>query len=395
MQQKLTLITKEQKAAAGGNASCCGPAAAGSRDLARDLLCCPQAGTAAPSWVTGAAPSPAGAVPRISSAWTAADAWGMVRSRTGAYRMRSTVPPGLYALGEPGRDSDVLVTANYKLSFDILRRELRGLAAWVLVLDTKGINVWCAAGKGTFGTDELVRRITEARLSEVVSHRRIIVPQLGAVGVRAGDVQKSTGFRISFGPVEARDIPAYISAGYTKTAAMGTIRFPLLDRLVLTPMELNPAIKKFPWFAAAVLLIFGLQPTGVLFQEALRNGLPFLLLGLAAVLSGAFLTPVLLPFVPFRSFAIKGWITGMLSVLALHRGAGMHLPGGAVVVAAAYLFFPAMSSYLALQFTGSTTYTGMTGVKKELKYAVPAYLGAAGLSAVLLLVFKLKEWRLV
>ena len=395
MQQKLTFNAKDQKAAVSGKASCCGPAAPDSRDLARDLLCCPQAGTAAPSWVTGAAPSPAGAVPRISSAWSAADAWGMVRSRTGAYRMRSTVPPGLYALGEPGRDADVLVTANYKLSFDILRRELRGLAAWVLVLDTKGINVWCAAGKGTFGTDELVRRITEARLSEVVAHRRVIVPQLGAVGVRAGDVQKCTGFRVSFGPVEARDIPAYIAAGYKKTAAMRTIRFPLLDRLVLTPMELNPAMKKFPWFAAAVLLIFGLQPRGVLFQEAWRNGLPFLLLGLVAILSGAVLTPVLLPFVPFRSFAVKGWITGMLSVLALHRGAGMHLPGGAVVVAAAYLFFPALSSYLALQFTGSTTYTGMTGVRKELKYAIPACLGAAGLAAILLIVFKLKEWGLV
>ena len=43
--------------------------------------------------------------------------------------MRSTVPPGLYALGEPGRDSDVLVTANYKLSFDMLRRALHGLDA--------------------------------------------------------------------------------------------------------------------------------------------------------------------------------------------------------------------------------------------------------------------------
>ena len=395
MEQKLTFITKEQKAPAGGSPSCCGPAAPNSRGLARDLLCCPQAGTAAPSWVTGAVPSPAGAVPRISSEWSAEDTWGMVRSRTGAYRMHYTVPPGLYALGEPDRDSDVFVAANYKLSFDILRRELHGLRAWVLVLDTKGINVWCAAGKGTFGTEELIRRISEARLSETVDHRRIIVPQLGAVGVRAKDVQMTTGFRVSFGPVEARDIPAYVRAGYRKTAAMRMIRFPMSDRLVLTPMELNPTMKKYPWFAAAVLLIFGLQPSGILFGQAWSNGLPFLLLGLLAVLVGAFLTPVLLPFVPFRSFAVKGWIMGILSVLALHRGAGLHLPGGAVVLTAVYLFFPVMSSYIALQFTGSTTYTGMTGVRKELKYALPVYIAAAGLSTVLLIVFKLKEWRLV
>ncbi len=115
MQQKLTFITKEQKAAAA--TSCCAPAAApetpGSRDLARDVLCCPQTGTNRPAWVAGAVPSPAGAVPQITPTWSASDVWGMVKSRTGAYRMRYAVPPGLYAIGEPGRDSDVFVTANY------------------------------------------------------------------------------------------------------------------------------------------------------------------------------------------------------------------------------------------------------------------------------------------
>jgi hypothetical protein len=395
MQQKLTFVTKEQKAGGAAGSSCCAPADAGSRDLARDLLCCPQEEKNAPSWVCGAVPSPAGAVPRVSAAWSASDRWGMVKSRTGAYRMRYSVPAGLYAVGEPGKESDVLVTANYKLSFDLLRRSLAGLSAWVLVLDTKSINVWCAAGKGTFGTEELVKRIVEARLSETVSHRRIIVPQLGAVGVDAAAVQKRTGFRVSFGPVDARDIPAYIAKGYRKTEAMRTIRFPMRDRLVLTPMEINPAMKKFPWFAAAVLLLFGLEPSGVLFREAWRNGLPFLLLGLLAVFSGAFLTPVLLPFVPFRSFALKGWIVGLVAVVAVRLLAGLHVPGGAIVSAAAYLFFPALSSYIALQFTGSTTYTGMTGVRKELRYAIPAYIGSTGLAAVLLVIFKLREWGLV
>ena len=398
MQQKLTFVTKEQKKAVSGSASCCGAAAApdgsGSRDMARELLCCPRADMNTPSWVVGAVPSPAGAVPQVTSTWSASDAWGMVKSRTGAYRMRYAVPPGLYAIGEPGTGSDVFVTANYKLSFDILRRELRGLSAWVLVLDTKSINVWCAAGKGTFGTDELVKRIAESRLSDTVGHRRIIVPQLGAPGVNAALVQKLTGFRVHFGPVAARDIPAYVQAGYRKTDAMRTLRFTMLDRLVLTPMEINPAMKKFPWFAAAVLLIFGLQPAGLLFRDAWSHGLPFLLLGLAAVLAGALVTPVLLPFVPFRSFAVKGWITGMLTVLALHLGAGLAVPGGRVVLAAAYLLFPAMSSYVALQFTGSTTYTGMTGVRKELRYALPVYLAAAGFSVVLLIAFKLREWGL-
>jgi hypothetical protein len=394
--QKLKLITKEPKKA---GAPCCGTETVSkgvcSSDMARDILSCPSVNRNAPRWITGAVPTPAGAVPQIRAEWTFEDRWGMIKSRTGGYRMRYTVAPGLYALGEPGRDSDVFVTANYKLSFDILRRALTGHHAWVLVLDTKSINVWCAAGKGTFGTDELVKRITEARLDAIVSHRRVIVPQLGAVGVSAADVQKRTGFRVSFGPVEARDLPEYVRAGYKKTPAMSTMRFTMLDRLVLTPMEINPAMKKFPWVAAAIFLIFGLQPSGLLFREAWFNGLPYQLLGLLAVLTGALVTPVLLPFVPFRSFAMKGWIMGMLSVFVAIRYAGLTGVQDPILLAVAYLLFPALSSYIALQFTGSTTFTGMSGVKKELKIGVPLYITAASVSLVLMVVFKLREWGLV
>jgi hypothetical protein len=394
--QKLKLITKEQR---DSGSSCCGPAqdtgVITSRDAARNMLSCPAADRSVPRWITGAVPAPAGAVPQISTAWTRGDYWGMIKSRSGGYRMRYTVAPGLYAVGAPNIGSDVFVTANYKLSFDMLRRALTGSSAWVLVLDTKSINVWCAAGKGTFGTDELVKRIMEARLDAVVSHRRVIVPQLGAVGVSAADVLKRTGFRVSFGPVEARDIPEYIRAGYKKTQEMSMMKFTMLDRLVLTPMEINPAMKKFPWVVAIIILIFGLQPSGLLFREAWFNGLPYQLLGLLAVFTGALVTPVLLPFVPFRSFAVKGWIMGVLSVFVATRYIGLSGVQDPILLTVAYLLFPALSSYIALQFTGSTTFTGMSGVKKELKIGIPLYVGAASVSFILMVVFKLREWGIV
>jgi len=348
-----------------------------------------------PPYVTGSVATPAGAVHRLSSEWSRADYWGMIKSRVSAFRMNYSVAPGLYAVGEPAQESEVLVTANYKLTFDILRRELKGLNAWVLVLDTKSINVWCAAGKGTFGTDELINRIADAKLESVVTHRRLILPQLGAVGVNAGIVRKKTGFRVSFGPVEARDIPAYLSAGCKKTAEMSTIKFPMLDRLILTPMEINPAMKKFPWVAGGILLIFSLQPQGLLFKQAWSNGLPFLAIALMAVLAGALVTPVLLPFVPFRSFALKGWIVGIVSVFLMVRYFGAAIMQSLLLQSVAYLLFPALSSYIALQFTGATTFTGMSGVKKELKIGIPLYFGAAGLSLVLMVLFKLKEWGVV
>jgi acetyl-CoA decarbonylase/synthase complex subunit gamma len=349
----------------------------------------------APYWTTGTVATPAGPVSLVSTQWTRRDYWGMIKSRVGAFRMNYAITPGLYAVGGPTQDSEVFVTANYKLTFDILRRELEGMNAWVLVLDTKSINVWCAAGKGTFGADELIRRIADAKLDTLVSHRRIILPQLGAVGVNASAVQKKTGFRVAFGPVQARDIPAYVQAGCKKTKEMGIIRFSMLDRLVLTPMEINPAMRKFPWVAAGILVVFGLQPQGLLFKQAWFGGLPFLVLALLAVLAGALVTPVLLPFIPFRSFAIKGWIVGVLSVfLAVHFFGPVNTQDP-ILLSVAYLLFPALSSYLALQFTGSTTFTGMSGVKKELKIGVPLYIGAAGISVLLMIVYKLKEWGVV
>ncbi|HEY6011134.1 MAG TPA: mercury methylation corrinoid protein HgcA [Nitrospirota bacterium] len=348
-----------------------------------------------PPWSTGSIDTPVGSVYRVSTDLTRQDIWGMIKSRMSAFRMNYSVTPGLYAVGEPTGDSDVLVTANYKLTFDTLRRALKGLNAWILVLDTRSINVWCAAGKGTFGTGELVARISETKLDSVVSHRRIILPQLGAVGVNAAAVQKQTGFRVRFGPVRADDIPAYVQGSYQKTPAMSAVQFPMIDRLILTPMEINPMMKKYPWYAAGVLLVFGLQPSGVLFQDAWSGGWPFLVLGLLMIFAGAFLTPVLLPFIPFRSFALKGWLMGIIAVVLVGPRIGVIDGNSTLLLGAALLLFPALCSYIALQFTGSTTYTGMSGVNRELKIGIPLYIAAAGLSSVLVIVYKLREWRIV
>ncbi|MBI2412728.1 MAG: acetyl-CoA synthase subunit gamma [Deltaproteobacteria bacterium] len=344
---------------------CCGP----------ESSCCPP--PKAPHKLT-----------RVSHEWTLSDSLGEIRCRLGSFRLGYRVSPGLYAIGEPGADSDLLVSANYKLSFDKLRKELKGLSAWILVLDTKGINVWCAAGKGTFGTEELIKRIREEDLSGLVSHRRVIVPQLGAPGIKAHEVRKETGFRVSYGPVEAKDIPAYIRAGYKATPEMRTVAFGAFDRVVLTPMELIPAAKWYLVFAILMLAFFGVSTKGITFAGA-GEAYPLLVLGIVSVLSGGLATPVLLPYIPGSAFAIKGWIAGLATTVAflLIGGTGLSVP----LAIASLIFFPLASSYIALQFTGSTTFTSISGVKKELKYALPVYIIGALSSVALLVVHKAAE----
>jgi len=122
-------------------------------------------------YIIGQVQTKAEPIPKVSSDLRFEDKLGSFKVRWGINRDSYAVEPGLYALGSPTPDSHVLVTANYKLTFDIIRNSLKGRDVWILVLDTKGVNVWCAAGKGTFGTEELVNRIAITKLSEIVNHR--------------------------------------------------------------------------------------------------------------------------------------------------------------------------------------------------------------------------------
>jgi len=293
--------------------------------------------------------------------------------------MHYAVEPGLYALGCPGADAPVLVTANYKLSFDRLRRAVAGHDAWILVLDTLGINVWCAAGKGTFGTDELVRRIDATALDRVVSHRRLVLPQLGAPGVAAHTVQKRTRFRVSWGPVLAEDLPAYLAAGLTATAAMRRKRFPLRERVALIPMELVSAAKPLLAVLPAVLLLGGLAGDGPgYWSRVLDHGLTGVLAIIAGVLAGAVLTPLLLPWLPGRSFALKGCLAGLAAsaVVVLWRTDPWSGPTGSLEAAAWLLLGTASAAFLAMNFTGASTYTSLSGVRREMRVAVPLQIAA-------------------
>ena len=161
--------------------------------------------------------------------------------------------PGLYVVGTPNDKSPILVTANYKLSFDLLRKELSSQNLWILVLDTLGINVWCAAGKGTFGTDEVINRIEQSGLKSHTKSRQLIFPQLGASGVAGWMVTRKTGFRVTFGPVRSSDIKAFLEAGNQGTEKMRRVTFTLKERIPLIPVEI---VHNSPFILLAYALVF-------------------------------------------------------------------------------------------------------------------------------------------
>ena len=282
-------------------------------------------------FVVGSVTTPAGTVPQVSAELTTADSWGTVKVRWGVGRMNYKVDAGLYALGRPDDKSSVLVTANYKLSFDTLRSALKGRNLWILVLDTDGINVWCAAGKGTFSTDELVRRIESSGLEKVVSHRRLIVPQLGAPGVAAHEVKRLSGFKVTYGPVRSQDLPAFIDAGFKATPEMREKTFSTWERLVLVPVELVPALKAAIIVIPVFAFLAGLGGSSGYWNNLMNHGLFAAAALLSGVLAGTVLTPILLPWLPGRAFSLKGMVLGLLVALALvfawdaHPTTGVHV----------------------------------------------------------------------
>jgi hypothetical protein len=338
--------------------SCCGSSACGSEPIS--IL----SGKTHPS------------IKHTSGEITHANRLDHLMARLGMKREGHLVEPGLYAMGKPTKESPVFVSANYTLSFDALRSALNGNDCHILVLDTKGINVWCAAGKGTFGTNELVHRIDAVGLKDVIDHSTLIVPQLGATGVDARDIRARTGFKVEFGPVRASDLPEYLKT-HKATQEMRRMQFTLSDRIVLIPVEMKNFL--IPVLIVSVIL-------------ALVGSYTAAAAAIAATVSGLVLFPILLPLIPTNDFSTKGFLIGGLMALPFALNSFYAMTDEALWLrygwALTYmLVMPQISAFLALNFTGSSTFASVTGVKREIFTYIPILAWMSGIGIILIIVF--------
>ena len=323
--------------------------------------------------------------PTVSTKLEWADKLGALKMRMGFGRDDYRLEPGLYRLGTPDNNSDVLISANYKLSFDMLRKELDGLNLWILVIDTNGVNVWCAAGKGSFGTERVVKSIKDHSLEHIVKHRRVILPQLCAPGVAAHLVKEQTGFRAVFGPVLAKDIKAYIAAGYKATPEMRKMAFPLKERAKLIPNDFMYGKYKLLAILAGLFFVSGLDRSGFLFDKMLSTGLFPVLNIFMAYFAGIVFGPLFLTWIPFRAFALKGIFWGSLSTVVLN----LIFSVSPLESIALGLMNISIASFMTMNFTGSSTFTSLSGVQKEMKWAVPLQIGLIATGIILFIVSKL------
>ncbi len=351
----------------GSKAVCCGGSA---KEIKKYKRLCPA----------GIIQTPVGEIPVVPAKLSIIDVAENFFARLGLGRMAHAVKPGLYAAGDPDINSVVLVSANYKMSFDALRKELTGIDAWILVLDTKGVNVWCAAGKGTFGTQELINRIKASKLDSVVLHRNLVVPQLGAPGIAAHIVRKYSGFKVVYGPVEARDIKTFLDNGMRIEDRKRQVEFGLAKRMEVIWIEFAGAVQVLLGLSVLALIAASFTKTGFSLQAGIANSAYFMAAMLVAALSATIIPAALLPVLPGRMFSIKGAVAGLVSSLMF-----VYLvPELTLITKTSFVILTtSVSAFVFMNYTGATTFTSLTSVRKEISTSAPAMIVAAFIGIVL------------
>ncbi len=286
--------------------------------------------------------------------------------RCGVGRNRAVFPPGLYFVGKPDNTSPVLVTANYILTVNMVRRELNGVHAWLLIVDTGGVNVWCAAGKGRMNASVVAKALSTFRVADVSPEGILVLPQLSASGIDGNELGRLTGRRVVFGPVYARDIPRFLSSGMVKDASMRDIHFTAPERAVLVPVEF--AHSGIAHLAALLLALPVSLPADGQFPGRF---IALIIYNEASLLVSLILFPLALPFLPGKYFSVKGMVLHILWTVCVLLVAGKPAGLGYLSLISSIAIFGAVSSYIAMNFTGSTTYTNQNGVIQEVKRSLP------------------------
>jgi acetyl-CoA decarbonylase/synthase complex subunit gamma len=203
--------------------------------------------------------------------------------------------------------------------------------------------------------------------------------------VAAHRVQKLSGFKVIYGPIRAQDLGAFLEAGQKASPEMRRKTFTVLERAVLAPGELVAAMKFGVFILPLFFFLGGLGGPGDYWLKAWNHGLFAVKALLWAILAGTVLTPILLPFLPGRAFSLKGFFLGAVAVIFLLMVRASRFAGVAgLLETLAWIFIvPAVAAYLAMNFTGCSTYTSLSGVKKEMRLALPLEIAAGSLGVVL------------
>jgi ubiquinone/menaquinone biosynthesis C-methylase UbiE len=277
------------------------------------------------------------------------------------------IEPGIYKSGNPNSKSPIIVTANYLFTYIRLMKDIQEIDAWVLCVDSRGINVWCAARGPDFGNKQIIEAVKASGIGKKTDSKTLYLPQLAAGGVAVPKLPKNTEdfpFRsVKYGPVWSKHLPQYLKDKPAKKPDfMKLAKFTLYHRMRGFITHSTFLLRKIFFWPSMGLLLF-LLIAGVFIQDFTR--LIFVGEIWLAVLVANLLITTLFPLTNFtRRFVVKGIIFGILNVVVF--GFILWLINQSIPFVlwnSVFLFWLAFFS--TMSFSGYTFSTSITEISNE------------------------------
>ena len=126
--------------------------------------------------------------------------------------------PGLYRVGNPGKDAPVLMTVNFSLTFFTLQGYLESsrFPCFMLIVDTEGLSVLTAVAAGKLSETLVKDSLKKYNVENEVMHRKLIIP--GYASPLSGRIEEATGWKVLVGPRDAAEIGDFLQEEWKKQA---------------------------------------------------------------------------------------------------------------------------------------------------------------------------------
>jgi len=122
------------------------------------------------------------------------------------------VEPKIYEIGQVGKDSPVIVTTNFSLTYYSVESEVEAsrIPSYIIASYAEGLSVLTAWAAEKFTAETIAKTLDESGISDKVSEKEIIIP--GYVAVLSGKLEEESGWKVKVGPKEASGIPVFLKS---------------------------------------------------------------------------------------------------------------------------------------------------------------------------------------
>jgi len=276
---------------------------------------------------------------------------------------RVPIEPGIYRSGNPTKNSPIIVTSNYDFTYIKVMRNLRHIDAWVLCVDSNGINVWCAARGNDFGNEQILEAVEATGIQIYTEENTLILPQLSAGGVSIPQLPKKSEnfpFKIKFGPVWSKYLPQYLEEKpLKKPDHMKLAKFSLVHRIQAWVTHTTFLLRKiFLLPIIGFFLIFLLSLPWI-------NKLTWVVELISWIIISNAIISILFPLSSFtRSFIKKGMLFGFLTSIIL-GGISWLIHSSLIFILLNVILFFWIAFFSTMSFSGYTMATSPREIQEE------------------------------